>query len=105
MIHCANLIINYALFLLQGGNISFLAISREIINCGKNSNRKTQIKSWPAFLSPAMSNWTKSYQTPLQRYKKNLHFLFTLLAFGNKSAYLKIGPSVCKHHLRTDLND
>lgn len=48
---------------------------------------------------------TKSYQTPLQRYKKNLHFIFTPWAFGNKSACLKIRPFVCKYHLRTDIND
>ena len=52
MIHCANFIINYSLFLLQGGNISFLAISREIINCGNNSNRKNTLKILASISKP-----------------------------------------------------
>lgn len=44
MIHCANLIINYSVFLFKGGNICFLANIREIMNCGNNFNRKNKLK-------------------------------------------------------------
>lgn len=59
MIHCANLIINYSLFLLQGGNISFLAISREIIKCGNNSNRKNTLKILASISEPGYLQWDR----------------------------------------------
>lgn len=52
MVHCAYLIINFSLFLLQGGIISFLETSRKIINCGNNSNRKNALKILASISKP-----------------------------------------------------
>lgn len=82
-INCANLIINDSLFLLQGGNI----ISLEIINCDNNSNRKNTVKLLVGISKPGYLRLNK---VMLDTYKKNLHFLFTPLAFNVNSASLKI---------------